>query len=84
MDIVIIRDSFWTLADKVITNSTRIDLVQHALMTTTHVMTIATQDKAYSYIEWTPRNDFIPLAIETYSCFHPWFDSSWLFVYMFI
>ncbi len=75
MDIVIIIDSFWTLANKVITNSTRIDLVQCALIMTTHVMTIATQDKAWSYIEQMPWIDFIPLTIETYNCFHPCFDS---------
>jgi len=54
MDIVIIRDSFLTLANKVVTNSTRIDLVQHVLMMTTHITTIAIQDKARSYIEQMP------------------------------
>jgi hypothetical protein len=48
VDIVITKDSFRTLADIIIANMTHTNLVQHALMTTMHVTTIATQDKARS------------------------------------
>jgi hypothetical protein len=53
---------------------THIDLVQQASMTTTHQVTVVAQDKAWSYTKWMSRNDFIPLAIETYDCFHPCFN----------
>jgi hypothetical protein len=75
VDIVIIRDSLCTLVDVVIADLTHIDLVQHASTVISHVTIVAAQDKAQSYIEQRPRDDFIPLAIETYSCFHPRFDS---------
>jgi len=39
-----------------------------------HATIVAVQDKAQSYIEQAPWNDFIPLAIETYNCFHLHFD----------
>jgi hypothetical protein len=42
---------------------------------TTHVATIATQDKARIYTQRTSRDDFIPLAIDTYDYLHPYFDS---------
>jgi hypothetical protein len=74
VDIVITRDNFCTLAN-VIVDPTPIYLVQCVLMTTSHVAIIATQDKAQSYIKRTPREDFIPLATETYNCLHPHFDS---------
>jgi hypothetical protein len=75
VDVVITRDNFCTLANVVIADLTHIDLVQHALMMAAHVATIAIQYKAQSYTKRAPRDDFIPLAIETYSCFHPHFDS---------
>jgi len=31
-----------------------------------HAVTIAIQDKARSYVEQAPKDDFIPLAIKTY------------------
>jgi glutaminase len=40
-----------------------------------HATIVVAQDKAQSYIERTLGNDFIPLAIETYGCLHPHFDS---------
>jgi hypothetical protein len=42
---------------------------------TTHTMMMITQKKTQSYIERTLGNDFIPLVIETYRCFHSHFDS---------
>jgi hypothetical protein len=75
MDVVITRDNFCTLANVVIVDLTRIDLVQHVLMMAVHVATIAIQDKAQSYTKRALGDDFIPFAIETYSCFHPHFDS---------
>jgi hypothetical protein len=74
MDIVISKDGFWTLVDVVIVNLTCIDLVQHALMTIMHASIVVAQDKARSYTKQAPRDDFIPLAIETYDCLHPRFD----------
>ncbi len=74
VDIVITKDGFWTLVDIVIADLTRTNLVQCALTTTTHATTIVPQNKAPSYIEWTLKDDFIPLAIKTYGSFHPHFD----------
>jgi hypothetical protein len=75
MDIVIIKDSFCTLANVVIIDLTYRDLVQHVSMMTTHVAIIVTQDKAQSYTKEMPKNDFIPLVIKTYNCLHFHFDS---------
>jgi hypothetical protein len=44
-------------------------------MMTMHAMIVASKDKAQSYTKRAPKDDFIPLAITTYSCFHPHFDS---------
>jgi hypothetical protein len=61
--------------DLVITNSIRTNMVQRTSMTTTHATTMVAQEKTRSYIEQTPNDDFIPLDIETYGCFHSCFDS---------
>jgi hypothetical protein len=79
VDIVIIRNNFCTLADIVIVDMTCTNLVYRVSTTTTHVATVAAQDKAQSCIEQALGDDFIPLAIETYSCFHPRFDSFLIF-----
>jgi len=73
MDVVITRDNSWTLMDVVITNLTCIDLVQRVSTMITHVVTIVAH-KAWSYTKQTSRDDFVPLAIETYDCLHPHFD----------
>ncbi len=44
-------------------------------MMTMHVAANIAQDKALSYTKQAPGDDFIPLVIETYSCFHLHFDS---------
>jgi hypothetical protein len=44
-------------------------------MMTMHVMAIIVQDKARSYTKRTLGDDFIPLVVKTYSCFHLHFDS---------
>jgi hypothetical protein len=49
--------------------------VQRASTTTTHAATVTIQNKAQSFTEQTPRNDFIPLAIKTYNSVHCRFDS---------
>jgi len=49
----------------VIVDLTRTDLVQCASMMIVHATIVTTQDKTWSYTKWMPRNDFIPLAIET-------------------
>jgi len=46
MDIVIIKNNFWTLANVVIVDLTCTNLVQHVLMTITHATTIVVQNKA--------------------------------------
>jgi hypothetical protein len=48
MDIVITRDGFQTLADVVIVDPTRTNLLQCALTTTTHATIVVAQDKARS------------------------------------
>jgi hypothetical protein len=40
-----------------------------------HVTMMAIQEKTRSYIEQAPGDDFIPLVIEMYGCFHFCFDS---------
>jgi hypothetical protein len=45
VDILITRNGFHTLMDIVVVDSTRIDMVQQALMTTTHAMMIVVQEK---------------------------------------
>jgi hypothetical protein len=79
VDIVITKDNFQTLADVVIADLTRPNLVQRASMMTTHASTIVARNKAQSYIERALEGDFIPLAIETYDCLHPCFDSFFTF-----
>jgi hypothetical protein len=67
---VITKDNFHTLVDVVIVDLTHIDLVQCASTTTTHATAIAIQN-----IEQALGDDFILLAIKTYDCFRPHFDS---------
>jgi hypothetical protein len=50
-------------------------VVQHGSTMTTHASTIVAKDKAQSYTKWTLKDDFITLAIKTYNCLHPCFDS---------
>jgi len=75
VDIFITRNSFQTLTNVFIADPTCIDLVQCALTTTAHAMTVVTQNKTQSYIKSELKDDFIPLVIETYDCLHPCFDS---------
>jgi hypothetical protein len=75
MDIVITKNSFRTLTDVVVVNPTRINLVQHVSTMTMHAVIVTLQNKAQSYIEQVLGDDFIPLAIKTYSCFHLHFHS---------
>jgi hypothetical protein len=55
------------------------DLVQCASTMIVHVTTIVVQDKAWSYAERMPRDDFISFVIEIYDYFHPCFDSFLIF-----
>jgi hypothetical protein len=75
VDIVITRNNFQTLVSIIIINPTCTNLVQCASTMIAHVATVATQDNARSYTQQVQGNDFIPLTIETYDCFHPHFDS---------
>ncbi len=65
INILITKDSFWTLMDIIIANSTNIYMVQRTL-TTTHAMMMGIQERTWWYIEQALGNDFIPLTIETY------------------
>jgi hypothetical protein len=44
-------------------------------MMTTHAMMMVVQEKTQSYVERALGDDFIPLTIETYGCFHFCFGS---------
>jgi hypothetical protein len=61
--------------DVVIVNPICTDMVQQTLTTTTHVVMMGIQKRTRSYVEQTLHNDFIPLAIEMYECFHSCFNS---------
>jgi hypothetical protein len=82
MDLIITRNNFQTLMDIVIVDSTCTNSMQCVSMTTLHA--IAAQDKAQSYTEQAPKNDFIPFAIKTYDCLHPCFDSFLTSCYMLV
>jgi hypothetical protein len=81
VDIIITKDNFRTLMDVVIANLTHTNLVQHASTMIMHVTIVIVQDKTQSYTKRVPRNDFIPLTIETYNCFHLVSIPFWLLVY---
>jgi hypothetical protein len=61
--------------DIVIVDLTHTNMVQRALTTTTHATIMVVQEKTWSYVKWTPNDDFIPFAVETYGCCHFCFDS---------
>jgi len=61
--------------DIVIVDPTHTDMVQRTLMTTAHETTMTIWEKTQSYTEQTLGDDFIPLVIEMYGCFHSRFDS---------
>jgi hypothetical protein len=61
--------------DVVIANPICTDMEQQTLITTTHVVMMDIQEKTRSYTKQTLDDDFIPLAIETYECFHFYFNS---------
>jgi hypothetical protein len=44
-------------------------------MKTTHALIMVAHEKTQSYAKQAPGDDFIPLAIEMYECFHFHFDS---------
>jgi len=50
-------------------------MVQRASSTTMHVVIVIIQKKVRSYVVCASGDDFIPLTIETYGCFHFHFDS---------
>jgi len=70
VDILITKDNFWIVMDIVIADSICTNMVQQTSMMTTHVVMMVVHEKTRSYTEQAPSNDFIPLAIETYGCFH--------------
>ncbi len=66
INILITKESFQTLMDIIIADSTHIYMVQPTLTTTIHTTMMGIQEKTWSYIEWALGDDFIFLAIETY------------------
>jgi len=75
VDILITKDGFQTLMDIVIVDLIRRNMVLQTSTTITHAMMMVVQKKTRSYVDRTPNDDFIPLVIETYGCFHFHFDS---------
>ncbi len=75
VDIVITKDDFKTMVDIVIVASICINLVECALMTIMYATIFVVQNKKWYYIKQVLKDDFIPLAIKTYDCLHPHFDS---------
>ncbi len=61
--------------DVVIADSTCTYMVQQTSTTITHVAMMVVEEKTRSYAERAQGDDFIPLDIETYECFHSYFDS---------
>jgi len=66
VDILIIKDGFWTLMDVVIADVIHTNMMQWTLMTTTQIMMMAVREKTWWYAKWTLGDDFIPFVIETY------------------
>jgi len=75
VDILIFINDFQTLMDIIIANPIHTDMVQQTSTTTAHVAIMVVQEKTWSYAEHTLRNDFNPLAIEMYECYHYCFNS---------
>jgi len=75
MDIFITRNNFRTLIDIIIVDLIHTNMMQWVLVTTTHAMMMAIQEKTQSYAKQALGDDFIPLAIETYGCLYSRFDS---------
>jgi hypothetical protein len=59
----------------VVANLIHMDMVQYASSATTHATTITFQEKAQLHVELILGDDFILLAMKSYSCFHSCFDS---------
>jgi hypothetical protein len=74
MDILITKNNFQTLMNVIIVDLTHTDMVQRTSIMTTHVMMLVVQDKNTTYVKRALGDDFIPLAIEMYGCFHFHFD----------
>jgi hypothetical protein len=75
LNILITKDKFQILMDVVIIDPIHIDLVQWTSTMIIHVTMMSAQEKTWSYTGRALGNDFIPLVIETYECFHFCFDS---------
>jgi hypothetical protein len=57
------------LMDIVIVDLTRIDMVQRALMMTTHAMMMVVQENAQSFFKRALSDDFIPLLLRCMGVF---------------
>jgi hypothetical protein len=68
------RTNISIINNVVIVDSTHLNMVYCPLPMITHAMIIVMQEKTQSYVKCTLKDDFIPLAIETYGCFHSHFD----------
>jgi len=59
----------------VIVDPTPANMVRWTFTMTTHATTMAGHEKTRFYVELALGDDFIPLTIEMYGCFHFRFDS---------
>jgi hypothetical protein len=64
MDIIIIKDDFWTLMDVITIDLTCTNMVQQTSTTIAHAVMIAIQEKTRSYVEQAPSDDFILVIID--------------------
>jgi len=79
INIFITKHGYRTLMNVVINNLNFSNMVQHASSTRTHAATthatIVAQEKTQSYTKRALGDNFIPLVIKTYGCFHSCFNS---------
>jgi hypothetical protein len=79
INIFITKNGYQTLVKVVINNLNFSNMVQHASSIRAHAMTThattTTQKKTQSYTECALGDNFIPLVIKTYGCFHSCFNS---------
>jgi hypothetical protein len=70
VNIVITKDDIRTLADVIIVDPTRVNLLHRSCVTQGFVASHTTQAKEKNYHNWHLTNQYLPLAIETFGCLH--------------
>jgi hypothetical protein len=73
-DIVLTKNGICTLADIIIADPTRMDLLPQSCTTQRFVASDVTQVKEMSYRSPHPIDQFFPLAIEVFGCLHKHVD----------